>query len=126
MNTDKQELNETTERIIGCAFTVANALGCGFRERVYENALAHEPRKAGLAVEQQKAIKVSYDNIIVGDYIADLIVNDQILVETKAVRKLDDVHFAQCLNYLRATRKPLCLLINFGVPRIQLRRIINE
>ncbi len=113
-NTNHEDLNEITEKIIGCAYKVANVLGCGFAERVYENAMVHELRKAGLRVEQQKNITVIYDGVVVGDYLADLIVEGKILVELKAVRTLDDAHTAQCLNYLAATGMPLCLLINFA------------
>ena len=73
MNADAVRLNAISERIIGCAFAVGSALGHGFLEKVYENALAHELRKAGLAVEQQREIKVLYDGIVVGEYIADLL-----------------------------------------------------
>ena len=126
MDTDKHGLNEVTDRIIGCAYAVGNTLGCGFLEKVYENALVHELRKAGLTVEQQKQIQILYDGVLVGEYVADLIVNSAILVKAKAVKMLDDVHFAQCLNYLRATKRNLCLLINFGSPRIAVKRIIND
>jgi GxxExxY protein len=112
-----------TERIIGCAFRVANTLGHGFVEKVYENALAHEMRKSGLGVVQQRGIVVFYDDVIVGEYAADLLVEDQIIVELKVVGALSDVHVPQCRNYLRATDKPLYLLINFGRPKIEIRRI---
>jgi len=125
MHTDEHRLNEMTERIIGCAYVVANTLGHGFLEKVYENALAHELRKAGIAVEQQKAIAVRYRGVVVGDYVADLLVHDAILVELKAVRALDDIHVAQCLNYLKATGLKVCLLFNFGTPKIQIKRLIN-
>ena len=118
-----QELNEVTERIIGGAFTVANRMGSGFLEKVYENALSHELRKAGMRAEQQKRLAVHYDNVLVGEYIADLIVEETVLVEIKAAANLD---MAQCLNYLRATGLSLCLLINFGNPRVQIQRIINN
>jgi GxxExxY protein len=121
-----QELNEVTERIIGGAFTVANSMGCGFLEKVYENALSHELRKAGMKAEQQKRLAVHYDNVLVGEYIADLIVEETVLVEIKAAANLDKAHMAQCLNYLRATGLSLCLLINFGNPRVQIQRIINN
>lgn len=81
--------------------------------KVYENALAHELRKAGLRILQQQAIQVIYDGIVVGDYIADLLVEDSVLVELKAVKALDEVHLAQCLNYLKAIGLHLCLLLNF-------------
>jgi len=121
-----QELNEVTERIIGGAFTVANRMGSGFLEKVYENALSHDLRKAGMRAEQQKRLAVHYDNVLVGEYIADLIVEETVLVEIKAAANLDKAHMAQCLNYLRATGLSLCLLINFGNPRVQIQRIINN
>src|SRR4051812_40463224 len=119
MNTDEDKLNQLTEKVIGCAFTVANKLGCGFLEKVYENALAHEVRKAGFDVQQQSPILVRYDGVVVGDYVADLIVEGLVIVELKACKDLDDIHSAQCLNYLLATGLPVCLLINFGKPKIQ-------
>ncbi len=123
MNTDDPSLNKLSERIIGCAFTVSNALGVGFLEKVYENALAHELRKAGLSVQQQYAMAVRYDGVIVGEYIADFLVEKLILVELKVVRALDDIHIAQCMNYLRATGLRLCLLMNFARPRVEIKRI---
>jgi GxxExxY protein len=126
MDADERRLNEITERVIGCAYVVSNALGHGFLEKVYENALAHELRKARLAVEQQKIIKIRYDGIVVGDYVADLLVEGVVLVELKAVKILDEVHTAQCLNYLKATGLKICLLFNFGTPRVQLKRIVNQ
>ena len=124
MNADM--LNALSERIIGCAFTVANGLGSGFLEKVYENALAHELRKAGLTVAQQQGVSVIYDDVIVGEYAADLLVEAAVIVELKAVRALDDVHQAQCMNYLRATGMHLCLLLNFGKPRLEIRRIVHN
>ncbi len=114
MNTDEESLNSITERIIGCAFKVASKLGCGFLENCYENALAYELRKAGLRVEQQVRLKVWYDDIVVGEYIADLIVEGSVLVELKAIKALEAIHTAQCINYLAATKLPVCLLTNFG------------
>jgi GxxExxY protein len=127
MNTDGHgyEWEEVTGSIIGCAYRVANTLGAGFLEKVYENALAHELRKSGLYVRQQHPIQVKYDGEIVGNYDADLFVNNAVLVELKSSRAIDEVHFAQCINYLKATSLPVCLLINFGTPRIQIKRILN-
>ena len=119
------ERDPLSQQIIGCAFRVSNGLGNGFLEKVYENALAHELRKAGLMVEQQYPIKVFYDGQIVGDYIADLLVEDRILVELKAVKALDDIHSAQCINYLKATEKPVCLLFNFGTSKIEFKRFVH-
>jgi GxxExxY protein len=120
---DARLLAPVTERIIGCAFRVANSLGHGFVEKVYENALAHEMRKCGLGVVQQRGIVVLYDDVIVGEFTADLLIEDQVIVELKVVGALSDVHVPQCRNYLRATGKPLCLLINFGRPKVEIRRI---
>jgi GxxExxY protein len=120
---DARSLAPVTERVIGCAFRVANALGQGFVEKVYENALAHEMRKAGLGVVQQRGIVVFYDGVVVGEYTADLIVEDAVIIELKVVGALSDVHVPQCRNYLRATGKPLCLLINFGGAKVEIRRI---
>jgi len=117
------DLNKLTERIIGCAFEVSNTLGIGFVEKVYENAYAHLLRKNSLRVIQQHPIKVVFDGIIVGEFFVDLLVEDLILIELKAVSELTVEHFAQALNYLRATGLPACLLINFGKPRIQVRHL---
>jgi GxxExxY protein len=84
--------------VIGCAFRVMNGLGAGFAEKVYENALAHELRKAGLAVLQRQAVAVHYDGIVIGEYVTDLLVDDTIVVELKAVRALDKAHMAQCIS----------------------------
>lgn len=124
MNTDDTVMNRVSECIIGCGITVSNALGAGFLEKVYENALTHELRKAGLLVSQQHGITVLYDGVVVGEYTADLLVESLVVVELKAAKTLDEIHFAQCLNYLRATRLRLCLLMNFGKPRLEVKRVI--
>ena len=126
INADERRLNSITERIIGCCYTVANTLGPGFLEKVYENALAHELRKAGIGVEQQKSTVVRYDGIVVGEYVADLLVAGCVLVELKTVKRFDDIHMAQCMNYLRATGLPICLLINFATPKVEIRRVIDS
>lgn len=126
MNTDKATINRISEKIIGCAFIVSNTLGVGFLEKVYENALAHELRKAGLRVEQQHNVLVQYDGVVVGIYVADLLVEDEVLVELKAVTTLDAIHRAQCINYLKGSGLWLCLLLNFGNPRIEIKRVVND
>lgn len=115
-----------SERVIGCAYTVSNALGCGFLEKVYENALAHEVRKTGLRVEVQRPLQIIYDGVIVGEYFADLIIEGVLLIELKTTNGFSDNHKAQCINYLNATKFPLCLLINFGQPRVELKRIFQS
>jgi len=128
MNADaeREELDRLTERVIGCAYEVSNTLGCGFLEKVYENALAVELRRAGLRVEQQKLIQVRYKGELVGEGILDMLVEDVVIIEAKAIDALDETHTAQCLNYLKATELPVCLLLNFGKPRVQLRRFVRD
>ena len=122
---DNSQLNELSGRVIGCAFTVLNTLGVGFLEKVYENALAYELRAAGLSALQQYGAKVHYKDILVGEYFVDLLINDVLLVELKTVRALDDAHRMQCTNYLKATGLRLCLLLNFGKPRLEIKRVAN-
>jgi GxxExxY protein len=117
------EHDPLSERVIGCAFAVANTLGHGFLEKVYENALAIELRSAGIKVEQQRPLRVMYRGEVVGEYQTDLIVEDQLLVELKACHAIDDTCMAQCLNYLKATGLRTCLLLNFGSPRLEIKRI---
>ncbi|HEY2866458.1 MAG TPA: GxxExxY protein [Pyrinomonadaceae bacterium] len=124
MNQD--ELNALSEKVIGCAYNVSNKLGCGFLEKVYENALTLEIRKLGYFVEIQKPINVIYDDVIVGEYFADLIVAKCLLIELKISNGFSDNHKAQCLYYLHATKFPLCLLINFGRPRVEIKRIYES
>jgi GxxExxY protein len=118
-------LNEITEKIIGCAFKVATVLGAGFLEKVNENALYHELRKAGLRVQQQHPIPVWYDGVLVGNFDVDLLVEGEILVELKMARGFDEMHFAQCINYLAATGLPICLLINFG-RKVEVKRFMGK
>lgn len=117
------EINPITEKIIGCSYEVSNRLGVGFLEKVYENALVHELRKAGLVVFQQQPLRVMYDNIEVGYFEADIIVEGLVLVELKTVRNLDEAHQAQCINYLKATGFRVCLLMNFATTKIQIKRL---
>jgi len=124
VHTDEVELRRVSERIIGCAFAVANTLGSGFVEKVYENALALELRDAGLAVQQQRSAVVKYKGMTVGEYVVDLLVEGSVIVELKAVKGLDDIHRAQCLNYLKATGPRLCLLINLSRLRLEIKRLI--
>ena len=97
--------------------------GCGILEKVYENALAHEMRKNGLIVLQQEPIRLYYDKVTVGNYAADLLVEHTVIVEIKAVKEHNDIFVAQCLNYLKATGLPLCLLLNFSKALIDINRL---
>jgi len=123
---DQAYFNSITEQIIGCAYTVGNILGFGFLEKVYERALAHELQKNGLKFNCQQPLQVFYDGILVGDYIADLIVENEIIVELKTVKNIDDSHLAQCLNYLKATNKKVGLLVNFGNGKVRVKRVVNN
>ena len=124
--TTREELDSLTRQIIGAAFRVSSTLGQGFLEKVYENSLVHELRKAGLHVEQQRPVQVRYDGEIVGDYITDILVERSIVLEITASEGLDRSHYSQCANYLRATGLRVCLLLNFGNPRLQLKRIVRN
>jgi len=116
---------DLTEKIIGAFFKVYNKLGYGFSEKVYENALALELRKLGLRVEQQKPIVVYYDDQVVGEYFADIVVNGIVIIELKAVRKFLEAHEAQLLNYLKATTVEVGLLLNFG-PKAEFKRKVYD
>ena len=120
----RQDVNEITRIIIGCAYEVSNKLGIGFVEKVYENGLVHLIRKSGHKALQQYAVKVVFDRIVVGEFFADVFVEERVLVELKAVSMLMPEHTAQALNYLRASGAELCLLINFGRPKIEIKRLL--
>lgn len=113
---------EITEKIIGCAFRVYNSMGFGFLESVYENCLLIELIDSGLTVERQKSLAVHYKDKVVGDFVADLIVNGVVLVELKSVRAIAPAHEVQLVNYLCATRIEVGLVINFGETSVEVRR----
>lgn len=117
---------DITGKIIGAFFKVYNTLGYGFNEKVYENALAIELRKAGLKVVKQQEIVVYYDGENVGDYRTDIVVNDVVIVELKAVRELAEEHEAQLLNYLKATTITVGLLLHFGVKAEHKRKVYDN
>jgi len=125
INADERRLNDVSENIIGAAFEVSNVLGAGFLEKVYENAFNLELRSRGFETQQQAPLKVYYKGELVGDYFADILVENEVIIEVKAVKQLDNIHFAQCLNYLRITGLKLCLLINFNKPKVEIKRIVN-
>jgi GxxExxY protein len=122
MDTD---LNQITERIIGCAFKVGNGLGPGFLEKCYENVLAHELKKAGLRIEQQQRIDVLYDGVVVGEYVADMVVAGSIIIELKAIKTCEEIHSAQCINFLAATNFPICLLLSFS-RKVEVKRFAGK
>jgi GxxExxY protein len=131
MNTDQQPASrsiliegELTEKVLGAAFKVLNTLGTGFLEKVYENALSFQLQRIGLSVESQKVFHVKYEGAIVGQYQADLVVAGKVIVECKAISNMDSVHEAQLMNYLKASGVHVGLLINFGRPTLQYRRLV--
>jgi len=117
--------SDLTGAIIGTFFQVHKELGYGFSEKVYEHALEIVIREQGFDVKSQVPIKVYFHNQVVGEYIADLVVNDVVLLELKAAQKLNDDHAAQLLNYLKATDIEVGLLLNFG-PQAEFRRKIYD
>ena len=113
---------ELTQRIIRCAMLVHGTLGPGFLESVYQKALAHELGKAGLKVVCECPIRVTYDGIDVGEFAADMLVEDRVIIENKAVRALASIHEVQLVHYLMATGLDIGLLLNFGAESLQVKR----
>ena len=120
------EYQEVTETIIGCAYRVYNKMGFGFVESVYEKCLLIELRKAGLNTESQKPITVYYESEVVGEFVADIIVNDAIILELKSVRRIIKAHEVQLVNYLVATGKPVGLILNFGEKKVEIKRKVKD
>ena len=116
------EDDDITRRIIGCAYRVYNAMGYGFLESVYENCMLLELRAIGLRVVNQHPIQVRYLGQVVGEFTADLLVEDLVIVELKAVRALLMIHEVQVVNYLKATGIDVGLLLNFGEPKVEVKR----
>jgi len=121
----EMHIDELTEKVIGCAYRVHNELGAGFLEKVYENALRIELAEAGLAVKQQHPIPVNYHGEVVGDFYADLMIEDSLIVELKAVQELCKAHEVQLVNYLTATGIDNGLLINFSAS-VEVKRKFRE
>jgi len=116
---------ETTRLLLHAYYEVYNKMGYGFLERVYENSMVIAARKLGIRIEQQMPIRIHFDGVLVGEYAADLVANDAVIVELKAVRILAEEHEAQLLNYLKATPYEVGLLLNFG-PKPEYRRKILD
>jgi GxxExxY protein len=126
MNADERRSDSLTERILGAVFEVSNVLGCGFLEKLYERALSRELTLQGIRVKTQSSYPVNYKGRCIGEYFADLIVEDEIVLELKCVDHLSKEHTAQCLNYLKASGHNLALLINFQRPKVEWKRIVRE
>lgn len=118
------EINDITYEIRGAIFEVNRILGSGFLEKVYENALILELRGRGLKAENQVPLKVFYKENLVGEYFADILVEDQVIVELKSVERLQKLHEAQLLNYLRATGVRIGLLVNMKHPKAEIKRMV--
>jgi GxxExxY protein len=128
MNANKTTIihKELSYRVVGLAMEVYNELGYGFLEKVYENALMYLLQKAGMHAEQQKAIPVLFRGETVGDYCADIIVEDKILLELKSAEAIVNGHRSQILNYLKATRMELGILLNFGKKGLEYERFVSS
>jgi GxxExxY protein len=118
--------DEMSQKIIGAAIEVHKRLGPGFLESVYEQALKIELCNRDISFEAQKEVPVSYDGRVVGIHVLDLLVADRVVVELKAVSRLEDVHFAQVKSYLKATKKNVGLLINFNSPTLHTKRVVLD
>ena len=126
MNADERRCPDSlTENVIGAILEVSNALGAGFLEKVYERALPRELTLRGIRVKAQVSFSVMYKGACVGEYYADILVEDVLVVELKCVDRFANEHTAQCLNYLRASGRSVCLLVNFQKPKVEWRRIVN-
>jgi GxxExxY protein len=126
MNTDENGyLDSLTERVLGAVFEVSNTLGAGFLEKVYERALLRELALRGIPASSQVSLSVTYKGHCIGEYCADILVEDKLAVELKCVDRLANEHTAQCLNYLRASNLGLCLLVNFQKSKVEWKRIIQ-
>ena len=128
MNAGRNQMlhEELTETVLAACFEVANELGSGFVESVYEKALLIALRDKGIAAKSQIPLKVVFRGEIVGDFLANILVEDKVILELKAVKALLPEHQAQVVNYLKATGIEVGLLINFGNPRVEYRRLYND
>jgi len=117
---------ELTEKIIAAAYHVYNKMGFGFLESVYEKCLLIELRKRGLKTESQKPIIVEYENEVVGEFKADIIVEDTVILELKSIRQISQAHEVQLVNYLVATGKPVGLILNFGEQKVEVKQKVKD
>jgi len=120
------QYEEITKKIIAAAYRVYNKMGFGFLESVYEKCLLIELEKEGLQAESQKPIIVKYDNEVVGEFKADILVEDTVILELKSVRQISQVHEVQLVNYLVATDKPVGLILNFGEQKVKVKRKVKD
>jgi GxxExxY protein len=120
------QYKELTEKIIAAAYNVYNKMGFGFLESVYEKCLLIELGKRGLKTESQKPIIVEYENEVVGEFKADILVEDTVILELKSIRQITKAHEVQLVNYLVATGKPVGLILNFGEQKVEVKRKVKD
>ena len=120
------EYKELTEKIIGCAYSVYNKMGFGYLESVYEKCLLIELKKQGIKAESQMGIMVYYYEDLVGEFVADILVEDKIIIELKSVKNIVKAHEVQLVNYLVSTKKPVGLIINFGKEKVEIKRKVKD
>ena len=126
MNADERgSYDDLTERVIAAIFEVSNTLGAGFLEKVYQRAMLHELGLRGIRAAAEVSFPVTYKDHGVGEYFADILVEDVLVIELKCAERLSNEHTAQCLNYLRASGRTLCLLVNFQKPKVEWKRIVH-
>ena len=123
---ERECLNQLIDKVIGAVYEVANSLGSGFLEKVYERALIVELRLRGLRAESQAALRVMYKGESIGDYYVDILVEEKLIVELKCVDSFTNEHLAQTLNYLKATGHHIALLVNFQHPKVEWKRVVNK
>ncbi len=121
---DTQSLDALSEQVLGAVFEVSNTLGAGFLEKVYQRALLTELRMRGIKADLEVSYTVNYKGQPVGEYFADIVVEDVLVIELKCVERLGSDHVAQCTNYLRASGLTVCLLVNFQKPRVEWKRVV--
>jgi GxxExxY protein len=127
MNADERRCPYSlTEQVLGAIFEVSNTLGAGFLEKVYERALIRELTLRGIQAKPQASFKVTYKGHPIGEYFADILVENVLVIELKCVDRLTNEHTAQCLNYLKASNRTVCLLVNFQKSTVEWKRIVND
>jgi len=122
----EMEYEELTEKIIGCAYRVYNKMGFGFLESVYEKCLMIELKRAGLSAESQVPINVKYDGEVVGEFVADILVEGVVILELKSVKRIVRAHEIQVVNYLAATHKEIGLILNFSEEKVEVKRKVRD
>ena len=122
---DRGYFDSMTEQVLGAVFEVSNTLGAGFLEKVYQRALLRELRLRSIRATAEASFAVIYKGYSVGEYFADILVEDVLVIELKCVEHLANEHTAQCLNYLRASGRTICILVNFQKPKVEWKRIVH-